>query len=171
MFSLKDDLRQSAERLVQLQACYHHCGEAASEKCLSTATVVRRQIASSWPPNNRRRVYHELSATRAVRSPPGSTSSANTSTVVASTLRALHPAAAMTNVDPYVVYFGQATAGRTVPPSMARPPHLIRTGMDRSNVPLPAVRTNRRFAASTGASSKSYVSPIPICCRAGRSVA
>jgi hypothetical protein len=28
--------------LVQLQAHYHHCGEAASEKCLSAATFVRR---------------------------------------------------------------------------------------------------------------------------------
>src|SRR5713101_4657081 len=27
--------------LVQLQAQYHHCGEAASEKCLSAATFVR----------------------------------------------------------------------------------------------------------------------------------
>jgi hypothetical protein len=27
--------------LVQLQAHYHHCGEAASEKCLSAATFVR----------------------------------------------------------------------------------------------------------------------------------
>jgi hypothetical protein len=27
--------------LVQLQARYHHCGEAASEKCLSAATFVR----------------------------------------------------------------------------------------------------------------------------------
>src|SRR3954471_1914449 len=27
--------------LVQLQARYHHCGEAASEKCLSAATIVR----------------------------------------------------------------------------------------------------------------------------------
>ena len=29
--------------LVQLQAQYHHCGEAASEKCLSAATFVRRR--------------------------------------------------------------------------------------------------------------------------------
>jgi len=28
---------------VQLQAHYHHCGEAASEKCLSAATFVRHQ--------------------------------------------------------------------------------------------------------------------------------
>src|SRR2546423_8069469 len=28
---------------VQLQAHYHHCGEAASEKCLSAATFVRRR--------------------------------------------------------------------------------------------------------------------------------
>lgn len=28
--------------LVQLQAHYHHCGEAASEKCLSAATFVRQ---------------------------------------------------------------------------------------------------------------------------------
>jgi hypothetical protein len=27
--------------LVQLQARYHHCGEAASKKCLSAATFVR----------------------------------------------------------------------------------------------------------------------------------
>jgi hypothetical protein len=41
--------RESASRLrsrlsnalVQLQAHYHHCGEAASEKCLSAATFVR----------------------------------------------------------------------------------------------------------------------------------
>ena len=32
--------------LVQLQAHYHHCGEAASEKCLSAATFVRRWGAS-----------------------------------------------------------------------------------------------------------------------------
>jgi hypothetical protein len=31
-----------ANALVQLQAHYHHCGEAASEKCLSAATFVRR---------------------------------------------------------------------------------------------------------------------------------
>jgi hypothetical protein len=29
--------------LVQLQAQYHHCGEAASEKWLSAATFVRHQ--------------------------------------------------------------------------------------------------------------------------------
>ena len=29
--------------LVQLQAQYNHCGEAASEKCLSAATFVRLQ--------------------------------------------------------------------------------------------------------------------------------
>ena len=32
-----------ANALVQLQARYHHCGEAASEKCLSAATFVRRR--------------------------------------------------------------------------------------------------------------------------------
>jgi hypothetical protein len=32
---------ESANALVQLQAHYHHCGEAASEKCLSAATFVR----------------------------------------------------------------------------------------------------------------------------------
>ena len=31
-------LRSNAQ--VQLQAHYHHCGEAASEKCLSAATFV-----------------------------------------------------------------------------------------------------------------------------------
>ena len=31
-----------ANALVQLQARYNHCGEAASEKCLSAATLVRR---------------------------------------------------------------------------------------------------------------------------------
>jgi hypothetical protein len=31
--------------LVQLQAHYHHCGEAASEKCLSAATFVRWQVS------------------------------------------------------------------------------------------------------------------------------
>src|SRR5258707_3802081 len=31
--------------LVQLQAEYHHCDEVASEKCLSAATFVRRQVA------------------------------------------------------------------------------------------------------------------------------
>src|SRR6267378_2952448 len=30
--------------LVQLQAHYHHCGEAASEKCLSAATFVRQHV-------------------------------------------------------------------------------------------------------------------------------
>jgi hypothetical protein len=29
--------------LVQLQAHYHRCGEAASEKCLSAATFVRQR--------------------------------------------------------------------------------------------------------------------------------
>ena len=33
--------------LVQLQAHYHHCGEAASEKCLSAATFVRSRGASA----------------------------------------------------------------------------------------------------------------------------
>src|SRR5205085_10287546 len=31
------------QALVQLQALYHHCGEAASEKCLSAATFVRHR--------------------------------------------------------------------------------------------------------------------------------
>jgi len=31
--------------LVQLQAHYHHCGEAASENCLSAATFVRSRAA------------------------------------------------------------------------------------------------------------------------------
>jgi hypothetical protein len=30
---------------VRLQALYHHCGEAASEKCLSAATFVRSRVA------------------------------------------------------------------------------------------------------------------------------
>src|SRR3954465_9733657 len=34
--------------LVQLQAHYHHCGEAASEKCLSAATFVRRRLRSRF---------------------------------------------------------------------------------------------------------------------------
>ncbi len=33
--------------LVQLQAQYNHCGEAASEKCLSAATFVRRRERDS----------------------------------------------------------------------------------------------------------------------------
>jgi hypothetical protein len=33
--------------LVQLQARYNHCGEAASEKCLAAATFVRRQAPRS----------------------------------------------------------------------------------------------------------------------------
>ena len=33
--------RSLPNALVQLQAQYHHCGEAASEKCLSAATFVR----------------------------------------------------------------------------------------------------------------------------------
>jgi len=37
--SSKGWLRSNA--LVQLQARYNHCGEAASEKCLSAATFVR----------------------------------------------------------------------------------------------------------------------------------
>jgi hypothetical protein len=32
-----------ANALVQLQAHYHRCGEAASEKCLPAATFVRRR--------------------------------------------------------------------------------------------------------------------------------
>ena len=32
--------------LVKLQAHYHHCGEAASEKCLSAATFVRWRRAN-----------------------------------------------------------------------------------------------------------------------------
>ena len=41
----RDMRRRTFSRLsnaqVQLQARYHHCGEAASEKCLSAATFVR----------------------------------------------------------------------------------------------------------------------------------
>jgi hypothetical protein len=33
--------RCRSNALVQLQARYNHCGEAASEKCLSAATFVR----------------------------------------------------------------------------------------------------------------------------------
>jgi hypothetical protein len=33
-----------ANALVQLQARYHHCGEAASEKCLSAAAFVRQPV-------------------------------------------------------------------------------------------------------------------------------
>jgi len=40
-FSLGIWLRVMHNALVQLQARYHHCGEAASEKCLSAATFVR----------------------------------------------------------------------------------------------------------------------------------
>ena len=36
-----------ANALVQLQARYHHCGEAASEECLSAATFVRTSRQSS----------------------------------------------------------------------------------------------------------------------------
>jgi hypothetical protein len=32
-----------ANAQVQLQAHYNHCGEAASEKCLSAATFVRQR--------------------------------------------------------------------------------------------------------------------------------
>jgi hypothetical protein len=35
--------------LVQLQAEYHHCGEAASEKCLSAATFVGPRETKEWP--------------------------------------------------------------------------------------------------------------------------
>jgi len=35
--------------LVQLQAHYHHCGEAASEKCLSAATFVRQHEREHSP--------------------------------------------------------------------------------------------------------------------------
>ena len=38
-------LSELSNALVQLQAHYHHCGEAASEKCLSAATFVRHQGA------------------------------------------------------------------------------------------------------------------------------
>jgi hypothetical protein len=34
--------------LVQLQAQYNHCGEAASEKCLSAATFVRPRETKEW---------------------------------------------------------------------------------------------------------------------------
>src|SRR3981081_799077 len=33
--------------LVQLQAHYNHCGEAASEECLSAATLIRQHIITS----------------------------------------------------------------------------------------------------------------------------
>jgi hypothetical protein len=39
--------------LVQLQAQYNHCGEAASEKCLSAATFVRRPGAWAQPAGTR----------------------------------------------------------------------------------------------------------------------
>jgi hypothetical protein len=42
-----DTLGKLPNALVQLQAHYHHCGEAASEKCLSAATFV------SWPAGGR----------------------------------------------------------------------------------------------------------------------
>jgi hypothetical protein len=34
------DILMNANAQVQLQAHYHHCGEAASEKCSSAATFV-----------------------------------------------------------------------------------------------------------------------------------
>ena len=34
--------------LVQLQAHYHHCGEAASEKCLAAATFVRQRLTNLY---------------------------------------------------------------------------------------------------------------------------
>ena len=37
----------TSNALVQLQARYNHCGEAASEKCLSAATFVRRRRGNS----------------------------------------------------------------------------------------------------------------------------
>ena len=39
----KHDRWMRPNALVQLQARYNHCGEAASEKCLSAATIVRPQ--------------------------------------------------------------------------------------------------------------------------------
>jgi len=35
------EARSPSNALVQLQAQYHHCGAAASEKCLAAATFVR----------------------------------------------------------------------------------------------------------------------------------
>jgi hypothetical protein len=42
-----DTLGKLPNALVQLQAHYHHCGEAASEKCLSAATFVRPPVEIS----------------------------------------------------------------------------------------------------------------------------
>ena len=39
-----------ANALVHLQAHYHHCGEAASENCLSVATFVRRHAPQDRNP-------------------------------------------------------------------------------------------------------------------------
>ena len=51
-----DGLKRLPNALVQLQAHYHHCGEAASEKCLSAATFVRWHSAGINRPNDWNRV-------------------------------------------------------------------------------------------------------------------
>ncbi len=55
--------------LVQLQARYHHCGEAASEKCLSAATLVRPRTGTAQPVPRLRRSASR--ATLSVRRPFG----------------------------------------------------------------------------------------------------
>jgi hypothetical protein len=45
---LADRVRRLPNALVQLQARYHRCGEAASEKCLSAATFVRSRARDTW---------------------------------------------------------------------------------------------------------------------------
>jgi len=58
------DRRCRSNALVQLQAHDHHCGEAASEKCLSAATFVRRrsvgQVVGVTPDVVRLRVFRKL---------------------------------------------------------------------------------------------------------------
>jgi hypothetical protein len=58
--------------LVQLQARYNHCGEAASEKCLSAATFVRplaRRFSMLALIQSASYSYHNPATPRALRLP------------------------------------------------------------------------------------------------------
>jgi hypothetical protein len=55
---------QLPNALVQLQARYNHCGEAASEKCLSAATFVRLLLVKAWPATRASSINEHLDGDR-----------------------------------------------------------------------------------------------------------
>ena len=68
---------ESPDALVQLQARYHHCDEAASEECLSPATFVRQYVQRHFA----RVSYSELAAGYAIYTSDNSASAASTRSI------------------------------------------------------------------------------------------